>query len=217
MQIIENQNVQKFKVLKQKNYGLWDPFIIFLIGIGWTSIGFIRPFTELIISTSSISYPWFISSFYWIVLGLNWIIISIISYFMRKKASKYYIDYYRSKIIKNDSKLSTETFCRGCGIVISNKLFRGGKKKIIKYKTFFFTKGYYCEKCYKKYYIWLNIQYLFIFLLLFMLFFQIYHFYQLEYISTFFLFIIEFLLLLPFSLSIILMITNYIRSVKTYV
>lgn len=217
MQIIENQNVQKFKVLKQKNYGLWDPFIIFLSGIMLTSMGCYFLFTELIIFTSSIYGPLVIFNFYWIVIGFFWIINSVISYFMRKKASKYYIDYYRSIIIKSDSKLSTETFCRGCGIVISNKLFRGGKKKIIKYKTFFFTKGYYCEKCYKKYYFWLNIQSLFVSLLFFILFFQIYQFYQLEYLSILFLFILEFLLLLAFSFCIILIITNYIRLDKTYV
>lgn len=165
---------------------------------------------------NSIIYdPRIVLGFLWISVGLLNIINSLLSYFMRKNASIYHIRYYRNVSNKVHIELGNETFCRGCGIIISNEIFRNKNRQFIKPKTFFLTKGYYCKKCYKKYHIRMNIGIFLLIIVLYVGLLQIFRFNQLKYFPILFLFIFYLITLIFLSCFIILVITN-VKLIKTF-
>lgn len=215
MQKIEIQEVQKFKEIPQKKYGLFEPILIFILYTILTILVCLILFLHLNGFNSIIYDPRIVLGFLWISVGLLNIINSLLSYFMRKNASIYHIRYYRNVSNKVHIELGNETFCRGCGIIISNEIFRNKNRQFIKPKTFFLTKGYYCKKCYKKYHIRMNIGIFLLIIVLYVGLLQIFRFNQLKYFPILFLFIFYLITLIFLSCFIILVITN-VKLIKTF-
>ncbi len=124
MQKIEIQEVQKFKEIPQQKYGSSDPILAFILSTILTILVCLILFIHFK-SFSFIMYdPRVVIDFLWISVCLLNIINSLLSYFMRKNASIYHIRYYRYVSNKVHIELGNEIFCRGCGIIISNEIFR---------------------------------------------------------------------------------------------
>ncbi len=216
MQKIEIQEVQKFKEIPQQKYGSSEPILAFILYTILTILGCLILFIHLE-SFNFIMYdPRVVVDFLWISVCLLCIIKFLLSYFMRKNASIYHIRYYRNVSNKVHIELGNETFCRGCGVIISNEIFRNKNRQFIKPKTFFSTKGYYCKKCYNKYQRRVNIGIFLLIVVLYVFLLQIFRFYQLEYFPILFFFIFYPFILIFFSFLITLIIIYYVRLIKTF-
>ncbi|MHA1438259.1 MAG: hypothetical protein ACTSPD_11830 [Promethearchaeota archaeon] len=115
---------------------LWISFLIFTI----TTFNF------------PLYHPLFIRIIFWMVLLLFLVSNFTIIFFRRKSALYFYNEYYRENNSERHLKSRAETFCRGCGIVISNEIFKDSDTTLIKPTTIYFIKGYFCKKCYQKFY-----------------------------------------------------------------
>ncbi len=216
MQKIEIQEVQKFKEIPQQKYSSSEPILAFILYTILTILVCLILFIHLESFNFNIYDPRVVFDISWFSICLIGIIRFLLSYFMRKNASIYHIRYYRNVSNKVHIELGNETFCRGCGIIISNEIFRDKNRQFIKPKTFFLTKGYYCKKCYKKYHRRVNIGIFLLIIFLYVFLLQIFRFYQLESLPILWFLIFYLFILIFLGWLITLIITNYVRLIKTF-
>ncbi len=90
----------------------------------------------------------FIMLVLWLILGSFFIVQGVLIYITSKNARNYHNQYY----LKEEHEKSSNTFCRRCGITISNEIFKQSKRELIRPTTLLGIKGYFCKRCFKKYF-----------------------------------------------------------------
>ncbi len=98
-------------------------------------------------------FIWFFLYYINIIVLITYLFygVSIIfSHKLDKKAIFNYNKYYTNNRIQINKRVEYNTFCRGCGVNIDDKLFNENITYLIDPPKYL-TKGYYCKKCYKKF------------------------------------------------------------------
>ncbi len=95
----------------------------------------------------------YIFSIFWFILYFFILFDSRIASPLKKNALTFYKHHMMDKDFKEQFELLEKTYCISCGIVLNADTF---KNKIfeqpLKPTHFFYTDGYFCKNCFKKYY-----------------------------------------------------------------
>ncbi len=141
-----------FKYIPSKKYSISYGYLWIFLGISMILLQLLAFLLEynlaIVLNTVIPVYDHdFIMLVLWLILSSFWIVQGIIIYFIFKRALNFHNQYY----VERNHKKSSTTFCRCCGQTISNEIFKQSKKEVIRPMSFW-IKGYFCKKCFKKYF-----------------------------------------------------------------